>query len=225
MGSESPKEFSKIFFEKFWEIYKITDEKRVQSFYYLLTIIMVFLLFLIGNKETTLTFFGTNVEKNAAMFVFPAMISLLYLRYIYLSVLSLSNHYKFNKYYDTTKAYWASSLEDPSGEKEKEFLSKFKFDHFKSLDISELPQLLIFPAQVAKYKIIPQRIRKILQISMTIFYGIIHNSAILLFLYLIIFYERNIEIIVYLIVLDFILVMLLAYSIFRTREISEYLKC
>lgn len=175
-NQDNTKEIPSFFFEKYWEIYRYTDEKRVKAFFYLISLITLLVLFIIGD-ENSVKFLGTDIKVDNAIVVFPLIIFILALRYFILSSLAFGNHRKFNGYLEEYKS---------SVDLNTSHFKKFSAENFKSDDINEFPNMFLIPVQIDKSNKIKMYkwIRKLLEWCVTLLFGIFHLSAILLFIYL-----------------------------------------
>lgn len=214
-AKDSAKDIPKFLCEKLWEIYLLTNEKRVRSFFYLISAIILLMLILIGgNKE--LTFLGTKINVSAVIFIFPLFIFILSIRYFVLSALTFGNHNKFNGYFEAYKS---------SFDLNSTVFAKFKFQSFKSDDVNEFPNMFLIPIQIDKSEKINMWnwFKKLLDWVMTFLLWVFHCSAIFLYAYLFVFnnyYKDNI----YLIILAGGLVIVIIYFLIGTHKARQDLK-
>jgi len=209
------KDIPTFLYQKLWDIYLLTNEKRVKSFFYLLSAILFFLLIVI-DEEDKVKFLGTEIDINTAIIIFPLFIFILSLRYFTLSALSFGNHNKFNLWFDDYKSSF--DLGDTQ-------FAKFKYEHLKSDDVNEFPNMFLIPLQIDKSNKInmPSWIKKLMEYVITLLFWIFHCSAIFLYAYLFIF-NKNYKASIYLIILAGGLIMVIIYFLFGTNKARQSLK-
>ena len=208
------KDIPTFLYQKLWDIYLLTNEKRVKSFFYLLSAIVFFLLIVIDEEEKV-KFLGTEIDINTAIIIFPLFIFILSLRYFALSALSFGNHNKFNLWFDDYKSSF--DLGDTQ-------FAKFKYEHLKTDDVNEFPNMFLIPIQIDKTNKINMWdwFKKLLRWVMTIVFGIFHCSAIFLYTYLFIC-TKEYKGSIYLIILAGGLVMVIIYFLFGTKKARQNL--
>lgn len=220
--SESAKDIPIFLTQKLWEVYILTNEKRVKSFFYL-TSTIIFLLLILIDGESKINFFGTNINVSTAVYILPLFIFILSLRYFALSALSFGNHSKFNLWFGNYKNTFDFS---------KTQFSLFKFDQLKSDDVNEFPNMFLIPIQIDKsnkinlLNFLKKRLKSaisLLEWIITLFLGAFHCSAILLYFYLF-FFNDKIKGNFYLIILIGLLFAVIVYFGFGTKESRKYLK-
>ena len=176
-NNEIGKDVPTFLYQKLWEIYLLTNEKRVKSFFYLITSIVILLIILFGEKNNV-DFLGTNIDRTTAIFIFPIFIFILSFRYFTLSALSINNHNKFNGYFEEyrDKVFPNDAIK----------FSNFKSENLRSDDINEFPNMFLIPVQLDKSNKVkfPTWIKEPLKYMITILLWIFHCSAILLYTYL-----------------------------------------
>lgn len=123
-------ELLQIFREKYWEIYRFTDNKRVKSLYYLIIVSFIFMLSLIG-ESNVISVIGFSVKKDIAIVLIPLIVWLFTIRYQFLSALSLGNFSKFNKIYEA----WRKRIE---GTRQGESIIGMDF---RPDDLNEFPNM------------------------------------------------------------------------------------
>ena len=212
---ESVKDIPIFLTQKLWEVYILTNEKRVKSFFYL-TSTIIFLLLILIDGESKINFFGTNINVSTAVYILPLFIFILSLRYFALSALSFGNHSKFNRWFGNYKNTFDLS--------KTQFL-EFKFDQLRSDDVNEFPNMFLIPIQIDKSNKINlwNWFKKLLEYLITLCLWVFHCSAIFLYAYLFVFNDK-IKGNIYLIILTGLLVAVIIYFVIGTKESRRYLK-
>jgi len=212
---DSAKDIPTFLYQKLWEVYLLTNGKRVKSFFYLISVIVFFLLIIIEGK-TEVTFLGTRINVSTAKIVFPLFIFILSFRYFVLSALSLGNRNKFNG--------WFEAYKDSFDLSNTQF-EKFKFQHLKSDDVNEFPNMFMIPIQLDKTNKInmPSWLKQPIEFVMTLVIWVFHCSAVFLYAYLFIF-NSNYMGSIYLIILMGLLVLVIIYFLFGTNKARQSLK-
>lgn len=215
IAKEIAKDIPTFLYQKLWDIYLLTNEKRVKSFFYLISTISFLLLIIIDEKEVV-KLLGTEINVSTAIIIFSLFIYILSLRYFVLSALAFGNHSKFNGYFEAYKSSFDLS---------STVFRSFKFENFKSDDVNEFPNMFLIPLQIDKSNKInmPSWIKKLMEYVITLLFWIFHCSAIFLYAYLFIF-NKNYKASIYLIILAGGLIMVIIYFLFGTNKARQSLK-
>lgn len=219
MSDESfDEKITKIHIEKYWEIYRDSESKRIKAFFYLL--IVGILLLIVANQN--------NVPVNVLLFKFefsdplkaiisPLLIVILTLRFYYLSALALTSHVKFNTYFEHYRrvvTFTQTELQNSTSEKKKWKFEANKrvensilnIDDFRQNDLSEFPNIFTFPMEIDKSEVLILKGHPYLR---TMFTKLLNFSLLLLFVF---------PLVVYL-----ILILLLVFNNWQTFPIEYVL--
>lgn len=178
-------------FNRYWDIFKNLDNKRIKSFLQLLLFLSLILLFKLNpDKEFTIPFVDYKVDFNIAILIAPLIISVFFFRFVLLSVLALNAQAKHNRYF----LYFRKTLS-------KKYSSKpVMVDAFRDYELSEIPNLFLFPLPFDKSNSfvhsfkkktlskIAIEIRRIVQFIVNVFFVVL-TLLPLLFNFYIIFFE------------------------------------
>lgn len=210
--SNDEKDVSKLLVDKYWEFYRITDDRRIKSFYYLISIVFVAILLTSNSDLNDITFLDMVMKRAPALYIFPLMIFILSLRYFFLSALSLDNHYKFSKYFEGFKNKAGSlSIHD----------SKYTINSFNADDVNELPNMFLFPIHLDNSGYIYSVLREPLKRLISIVFFLLHVVAIITFIYFLIITKDDI-LETYLLILIMSLFVTLVYFFFKTIHVRKY---
>ncbi len=211
---DSAKDIPTFLYQKLWEIYLLTNQKRVKSFFYLISVIAIFMLILIEGKPEV-TFLSTSISVKNTKIVFPLFILILSLRYFVLSALSLGNRNKFNG--------WFEAYKDSFDLSNTQF-AKFEFQHLKSDDVNELPNMFLIPIQIDKSNKINMsgNLKKLIEFVANVVFSVFHCSAIVLYTYLFIC-DTHFKGSIYLLTLTAILILTIIYFLFGISKARKSL--
>jgi len=126
-------------FNRYWEIFKNLDSRRIKSSLQLFLFVALVLLFKLNpTKEFTIPLVQYEVDYNTAILIAPLLICVFLFRFIILSALALNAQAKHNWYFlffrETLVKKYASK---PGSE-----------DSFRNYELSELPNIFLFPIPV-----------------------------------------------------------------------------
>ena len=252
MSDESfDEKITKIHLEKYWEIYRDSESKRIKAFFYLL-IFGIVLIIVAGQKNIQVNISDIEFEISNLVIILsaPLIIIILTLRFYYLSALALSSHVKFNQYFEHYRRVITlkpAEIKNINTESEKENClleadkrirnSMINKDDFRENDLSEFPNIFLVPIQIDKSKTLikmghPIK-RKIFDKSLTFSLKLLTYFPIFVYLILLsVLIMKNWEefhptyILVYLFIyalIAFFLVIALQYFKVKTSDKRSYL--
>lgn len=137
-------DFVHFWLDRHWQIYSLTDDRRIKSFYYLYTTLVI--LAILWFTKTDLFKFpllDLEISRFTAFSIAPLFILLLTIRYIYLSSHSIR---AYTKYLEEFEKLYSSDLK----------VSKLDFIDIYSgqrrREVSELFNIFLFPFKATEYR-------------------------------------------------------------------------
>jgi hypothetical protein len=123
-------------FNRYWDIFNNLDSRRIKSFLQLiLFILLILLLKLNPHKEFNIPFVEYKVDLSIAIILAPLLISVFFFRFVLLSALTINAQAKHNRYF----LYLRKTLA-------KKFASKpVMLDELREYELSEIPNMFLFP--------------------------------------------------------------------------------
>jgi hypothetical protein len=169
-------EIGSALFDRYWDIFKNLDNRRIKSFFHLFYFTVAILLLAINpGKSFTIPFFDYVVDFYQAVLIAPLIISILIIRYEFLSSLTLSTQQKHNTYW----RFFRSKLSEKYG------IEPDTLDSFRTYELSELPNLFMIPIKTDASETFGKAIRYSTRPIFNLGYIALNIFPILIYLWLV----------------------------------------
>lgn len=126
---------------RLWDSYALADDRRRKAFYYLFSVMAVFvILWITKDKSFELPFLKTKVDMFLAMMLAPAFIAMLTARYLYLCAHTLRAYIQFLECYEDSCREGLQKLGYSFGK---------LYPSFERRDITEKLNIFLFPMHLS----------------------------------------------------------------------------